>query len=98
MSAMLEWIRRWRSASSPSGPQASPQWRQRGFVLVTVSAVGVIVVLIFSSVIAYVATAEANSVARSLLQVRGYWAMMGHAQYVRARLPRVADGLVANAT
>lgn len=62
--------------------------RTRGSALITVTLIGLFVMLSAAALINHFATSEANAIAHSLAKTRIYWASMGHINYALSRLRR----------
>ena len=62
--------------------------RTRGSALITVTLIGLFVMLSAAALINHFATTEANAIADSLAKTRIYWASIGHINYALSRLRR----------
>ncbi len=60
--------------------------KQRGAVLLTVMVIMAIIMLMAGTLTNYFLTSEENEVEASLVDVRTYWAMMGHVNYMFSRV------------
>jgi len=61
----------------------------RGSALITVTVIGLFVMLLASGLVNHFAVSEAKAVAESLARVRVYWAAMGHVNYALSRTHRI---------
>lgn len=62
--------------------------RTRGSALITVTLIGLFVMLLAAALVNQFATAEAEAIAHSLAKTRIYWASMGHINYGLSRIHR----------
>ena len=62
------------------------QNKQRGAVLLTVMIIMAVIMLMAATLIDYFLASEASEVEASLVDVRTYWAMMGHVNYMLSRV------------
>ena len=67
--------------------------RTRGSALITVTLIGLFVMLLAAALVNHFANAEARAIAHSLAKTRIYWASMGHINYALSRIRR--EGLCA---
>lgn len=74
-------------------PQHRIFHRIKGSALITVTLIGLFVMLLAAALVNHFTTAEANAIADSLAKTRIYWASMGHINYSLSRLRR--EGLCA---
>ena len=76
-------------------PQSQIFRRTRGSALITVTLIGLFVMLLAAALVNHFANAEARAIAHSLAKTRIYWASMGHINYSLSRIRR--EGLCAGA-
>ena len=69
--------------------------RCRGSAMITVTVIGLFVMLLAASLVNHYAVSEARAVVESLAKLRAYWATMGHINYVLSRTYR--EGLCGGA-
>jgi hypothetical protein len=62
--------------------------RTKGSALITVTLIGLFVMLLAAALVNYFAIAEARAIADSLAKTRIYWASMGHINYSLSRVSR----------
>jgi hypothetical protein len=62
--------------------------RTKGSALITVTLIGLFVMLLAAALVNHFATAEARAIAHSLAKTRIYWASMGHINYSLSRIRR----------
>ncbi len=62
--------------------------RVRGSALITVTLIGLFVMLLAAALVNQFSVAEAEAVAHSLAKTRIYWASMGHINYSLSRISR----------
>ncbi len=62
--------------------------RTKGSALITVTLIGLFVMLLAAALVNHFATAEAEAIAHSLAKTRIYWASMGHINYSLSRIRR----------
>jgi len=79
----------------PTKPPRRNIRRTRGSALITVTLIGLFVMLLAAALVNSFAIAEANAVADSLAKTRIYWASMGHINYGLSRISR--EGLCGGA-
>lgn len=69
--------------------------RTKGSALITVTLIGLFIMLVAAALVNHITIAEANAIAHSLAKTRIYWASMGHINYSLSRLRR--EGLCGGA-
>ena len=62
--------------------------RTKGSALITVTLIGLFVMLLAAALVNHHASTEAKAIAESLAKTRIYWASMGHINYALSRISR----------
>ena len=62
--------------------------RTKGSALITVTLIGLFVMLLAAALVNHHASTEARAIAESLAKTRIYWASMGHINYALSRISR----------
>ena len=68
--------------------------KQRGSIMLAVFFLMILLALLASSLVNHFVTNEADAIAKSLVRVRAYWAMAGHANFVASRTRSFVETII----